>query len=169
MTSGGRVQIQDCCLTARGQWLGPALANPRGTCVCVPVSSKRGVVAWVLPSRPGPEHHTMARGNYASCRMGNGGGRDIWTLTSNLGVWSHTMPQPDWRGPVVRQEGSAHIDQDRGWKCKCTIQLPTELIGNTHLSMNPSVTLGCLTVKITGLNGGNALTWSNIHHHITSN
>lgn len=37
----------------------------------------------VLKGRSGPEHNTIARGNYASHGMGNGSGRDIWTLTSN--------------------------------------------------------------------------------------
>ncbi len=74
MTRGGRVLIQDCCLTARGQWLGPAQASPRG-------GSGQGLTG----QGSGPEHNTMARGNYASCGLGNGGGRDIWTLTSNPG------------------------------------------------------------------------------------
>lgn len=42
-------------------------------------------MARVLKGRSGPEYNTIARGNYASCRMGNGSGRDIWTLTSNSG------------------------------------------------------------------------------------
>lgn len=37
--------------------------------------------------------NTMARGNYASRRMGNGGGRDIWTLTSN--PWSLIAGRPE--------------------------------------------------------------------------
>lgn len=50
--------------------------------VCSSVLLK-GVVNRVLKGRSGPEHNTIARGNYASHGMGNGSGRDIWTLTSN--------------------------------------------------------------------------------------
>lgn len=82
---GGRVLMQDCCLMAKGQCLCPALANPRGLCLCAPVSSWRGAVVRVSQSGSGPGHNTMARGNYARQGMGNGGGRDIWTLTSNPG------------------------------------------------------------------------------------
>lgn len=42
-----------------------------------------GVVDKVLKGRSGPEHGTIARGNYARHGMGRGSGRDIWTLTPN--------------------------------------------------------------------------------------
>lgn len=66
----------------------------------------------------------MAKHNYAMPEMASSGGRDIWNLTSKPGS---LVLQPDWRVLLVRQERSAHIDQDRGWKCKCRSRLPIEL------------------------------------------
>lgn len=80
--------------------------------VCSAVQRK-GVEARVLKGRSGPEDSTIARGNYASCRMRNSRGRDIWTLTSSSGGWAPTI-MPDWGGLLVRQVGSGVLIRTDG-------------------------------------------------------
>lgn len=93
----------------------------------------------------------MAKHNYARPEMASSGGRDIWNLTSKPGS---LVLQPDWRVLLVRQEGSAHIDQDRGWKCKCRSRLPIELnLSDAKMAHHSLLS----PVQSTGADKGNSL------------
>lgn len=77
--------------------------------------------------------------------MGNGGGRDIWLLTSNPG----SLISNNIRGTLEKgcwiDKRSAHIDQDRGGEMQMQHSTAHWIkLGDTktiHLSENPSVTL----------------------------
>lgn len=95
--------------------------------------------------------------------MGNGGGRDIWTLTSNLG----SLISYNTTARLKRTAGLARGVSPywSGQKVKMQIQDPTAhwiKLGKTiwvrsHRSLS-------VDASITGLNDSSALTWWNIYN-----